>query len=224
MCSIEERTPTPRKILNRNQSRNWVNRYRNIPNYILRNNNGGYYQPGHAFNLIKKTQVINTYMKLHKDALIMDRYVRVSELAYAAKVSWNYARKIIYEVTTKYSDLDEFLEYTNDLDDDEGISDITDEMLYSLDDPNRLILTKKYSKGIGTKINLSVEECLFLLSLRTEKDSLPNYVFVQELEKNYGRKVSSSFITNFFLRGFDHKGSYRLLNKVPFDKFTEKIS
>jgi hypothetical protein len=64
---------------------------------------------------------------------------------------------------------------------------------------------------------LDPTEEFFLLALRLEKPALPNHAYVAHLATYYGTVVSTTFIT-----GFNHKGSFRMPNCVPLDKFWQE--
>jgi transposase len=67
--------------------------------------------------------------------------------------------------------------------------------------------------------HLSVEEELFLLSLRTENPSRPNLSYTRHLRAYSGTTVSAQFIGKWFETRFDHSGRFCKPNLVPKDKF-----
>jgi transposase len=114
------------------------------------------------------------------------------QLAVKSKISKGMARKIVME-----------LENTG-----------------SLTDPE-LINSDKTRDRERTYYLEPLEE-LFLLALRSEKPARPNREYVAELAKYHGTIVSTSFISDWFMKRFDHKGSFRKPNLVPLDKFKQE--
>ena len=66
-------------------------------------------------------------------------------------------------------------------------------------------------KGVGSLMDLSPEEEMYLLMLREEAPSRPNISYVYELLNFSGREVSASFISQWFL----HCRKDRALHKKP---------
>ena len=67
--------------------------------------------------------------------------------------------------------------------------------------------------------HLSIEEEIFLLSLRVENPARPNYSYAQELRDLYGTTVTPQFIGKWFEKRFEHSGRFCKPNLVPKDKF-----
>jgi hypothetical protein len=169
---------------------------RRIHGLILPNGNGGSYHPGQPYNLVRKREVGEAFLTLWADNYPMQPSIR--SVAQEARVGWNYASKVIEEL------LD-----TGDLVDPE------------LTRPNQM--DSGYFVGVGAR-SLKLEEEVFLLALRTEKPNRPNLDYIRQLERRYGTKVSSPFITKWFQKRFNHPGNFRKPNLVPLDKFkTENL-
>jgi transposase len=114
------------------------------------------------------------------------------EFAARAKISTNYARKVIIELTNTGS--------------------LTDPEVTNSD---RIREKEKV-------LYLDPAEELFMLALRAEKPARPNTDYVAQLYTFYGTMVSASFISLWFKTRFDHKGSFRKPNLVPLDKFRQE--
>ncbi len=114
------------------------------------------------------------------------------EFAARAKISTNYARKVIIELTNTGS--------------------LTDPEVTNSD---RIREKEKV-------LYLDPAEELFMLALRAKKPARPNTDYVAQLYTFYGTMVSASFISLWFKTRFDHKGSFRKPNLVPLDKFRQE--
>lgn len=113
----------------------------------------------------------------------------INAVAKRAKVGWNYADRVVTE-----------LQHTGTLIDPLTYGDRT-----------------RFSLGVGEC--LSVEEDVFLLSLRAEDPGRPNLDYIAHLQEAYGKTVSSQFISNWFKKRFKYSGDFRKPNLVPIDKF-----
>jgi hypothetical protein len=163
---------------------------------MLPNRNGGSYHPGQSYNLIRKREVGEAFLTLWEDNCPMQP--SVLSVARKARVGWKYASKVI----------EELLE-TGDLLDPE------------LTRPNQE--ESGYFVGVGSRA-LKLEEEVFLLALRTEKPNRPNLDYIRELDRMHGTLVSTTFITQWFKKRFNHPGNFRKPNLVPLDKFrTENL-
>jgi hypothetical protein len=89
-----------------------------------------------------------------------------------------------------------------------------------LSDPD--IAKAETDNRVGTGDFLTKEEVVFLLSLRAESPSRPNKDYARRLFEAYGRHVSPQFISDWFKKGFPHKGSFRKPNLIPLDKFRQE--
>ena len=86
-----------------------------------------------------------------------------------------------------------------------------------LDDPT--IIHNERNLARNPIQHLSIEEEVFLLSLRAEDAKRPNLDYIKHLHETYGRVVSSSFITRWFHNRFEFKGAFKKANLVPLDKW-----
>ena len=64
---------------------------------------------------------------------------------------------------------------------------------------------------------------MFLLSLHVENPSRPLLSYATMLFTHYGIPVSISVISKWFLHGFDHRGAFRKVDKVPIDKLAVTV-
>ena len=69
------------------------------------------------------------------------------------------------------------------------------------------------------RYHLSIEEEVFLLALRAEDPSRTNLEYIHLLAENYGRTVSSSFISKWFKNRFEFPANFKKPNVVPLDKW-----
>ena len=87
----------------------------------------------------------------------------------------------------------------------------------NLADPKEATEEKKNDDGVFDI--LTVEEELFLLSLHADDCSRPNASYMKELNDNFGKKISSQFVSNWFKKRYDFKGTFRVRPMIPKDKF-----
>ena len=113
----------------------------------------------------------------------------ILDLAKECQVSWHYASRVAQEV----------------------------ELHGQIQAPRMLMLESQNHRHVGDC--LSTDEAYFLLSLRAEAPERPNFDYCHQLEVYSGKRVSPSFISEFFLRGFEHKAKFKKPNIVPVDKF-----
>jgi transposase len=116
----------------------------------------------------------------------------MTELAKKAQVSRKYACKVVNEMLST------------------GI----------LIDPE--ILKRDRLNAKQPSFNLSVDEEVFLLSLRTEKPSQSNLSYAKQLRDYSGTTVSPQYIGRWFETRFDHSGRFCKPNLVPKDKFKQE--
>jgi transposase len=90
----------------------------------------------------------------------------------------------------------------------------------TLTDPE-ILKQQRLDERVPT-FHLSVEEEVFLLSLRTENPSRPNLSYTRHLLDYSGTRVTSQFIGQWFEKRFDHSGRYCKPNLVPKDKFKQE--
>ena len=76
---------------------------------------------------------------------------------------------------------------------------------------------------VGNGAFLAKEEVVLLLSLQAENSSCPNKHYAIRLyEADVMQQVSPQFISDWFKKGFAHKGSFWKPNLIPLDKFRPK--
>ena len=79
---------------------------------------------------------------------------------------------------------------------------------------------KSYYDGNKKGMNqLTHQQQVFLLAMRSRHPTAPNYRYIKELQDTYDINVSSSYITRFFANRFIYKGRFRKPNNVPLDKW-----
>jgi hypothetical protein len=143
----------------------------------LRNANGGWYhQRGRLFLMPRKLEISYLYLDL-----CYEKYpARPSQrnLATHAKISTNYARKVIIELAN----------------------------MGSLSDPE--VTNSDRIRDKEKVLYLDPAKELFLLALRAKKPARANTDYVAKLYTFYGTMVSASFISLWFNTRFDHKGSF----------------
>jgi hypothetical protein len=64
---------------------------------LIRNNNGGYYQPGRRYNFRTKMEVATVFADLWQVG--SPAIPQISHVAKVAKVGWKYAAKVVGEIT-----------------------------------------------------------------------------------------------------------------------------
>jgi hypothetical protein len=156
---------------------------------LSRNENGGLYKNGSAYNIVKKHEVAEKYLEL-KD-LLKDRKkeVTVRLLAKEAKVSFRFANKVMKEV----KDYGEVI------------------------DPKSLDVHDQ-AKGHGSKTLTVEDECVLLnIQQKENKSSLLSYR--RQLFQATGTLVAESAVSRWFHHRHEYKGSLLWTNKVPIDKF-----
>lgn len=92
------------------------------------------------------------------------------------------------------------------------------EILGYIIDPKEEAKTRR-ERNAAVDDFLTVEEEVFLLALRSEDASRPNASYQDELEKQFGKKVSSKFISTWFKNRYDFAGTFRKRSMIPKDKF-----
>lgn len=157
------------------------------------NENGGFYKRGDAYSYPQKAAIVSAFFNMWEETY--PERPSYGAVAKETKVSKFTVRKFIMEF------------------EENG----------KIEDPNTKNWDKKHCKvkSDGVYGILSLEQESFLLSLRAEEPSRPNKSYVQELYLQYGRKVSSSFISKWFKNRFQFEGTFRKSIKVPLDKFRE---
>ena len=154
---------------------------------VKSNKNGGLYNRGKRYDLLRKQTVAVEYLQMRNE--VGGDKIKIAEVARRAKVGWKYAKKVVleYEESTMIRDpLEEHLELMD----------------------NR--------RG---KKHLSIEEEVFLLALRAEDSTRTNLEYIHLLAMNYGRIVSSTFISTWFKNRFQYRGNFKKPNVVPLDKW-----
>jgi hypothetical protein len=66
---------------------------------------------------------------------------------------------------------------------------------------------------------LDIEHELFILGLRAENPARSNQDYCNNLRTVFGVEMSTSSVSNFFLKRFDHAGNFRKAVLVPLDKW-----
>jgi hypothetical protein len=64
---------------------------------LIRNNNGGYYQPGRRHDFRTKMEVVTVFADLRQ--VDIPAIPQISQVAKVAKVGWKYAAKVVDEIT-----------------------------------------------------------------------------------------------------------------------------
>ena len=155
---------------------------------VLFNSRGGAYQPGRAFSMIRRQQIGQAFTDLAE--LYHPRRPTVMEVANAAQVSWDSAKKVMGEIMAYGHVLDhEFI-------------------------CAEAIRSRQYTSRI-----LSPEEEIFILSLRALKPTMTNMEYVEHLRDHYGVVVSSQFISHWFKHRWEFKGTFKTASFTPLDKF-----
>ena len=131
---------------------------------------GGFYKPGDTYPHTKKMEVITAFFDLW--ARSFPKRPSISSVSRAAKVSRGTVRKFIEE-----------FEATGELKDP--------------DEPKMAKLKMGKEKAVVSN-KLTPQEEIFLLVLRVEDPSRPNYLYQKELEATFGTKVASTFISQWF--------------------------
>jgi hypothetical protein len=84
-------------------------------------------------------------------------------------------------------------------------------------DPELIRRAKNHVLGPGQKLS-TVHE-MFLLCLRTLDPARPLYSYVQELNNQFQKQVSTQSISNWFNKRWDFCGNLKRGNLVPLDKW-----
>jgi hypothetical protein len=163
-------------------------RRQTIKGTVWVNRNGGYFQPGRMYQIAVKMKVAEIYLGLLETRPDWSP-ITVSEVAYMARVGWDYARMVIDEL----------------------------QMLGFIRDPEDKRRAKNNVLGPGQKLS-TVHE-MFLLSLRTLDPARPLYSYVQELNNHFDKRVSTQSISDWFHKRWDHRGNLKRANLVPLDKW-----
>ena len=155
---------------------------------VLYNKYGGVYQNGIYYDYAKKTEVAAVFMELA--LACFPKIITPSKLSREAKVSWNYANKIINEIIV-----------FGDIIDPEDLQYIT------------------FSSRNKKPSMIDKASACHLLSLRAEEPGRPNRDYINELFLFNGTLVSSTQISRFFNSRFSHKGSFCKPTMIPVDKY-----
>jgi transposase len=115
--------------------------------------------------------------------------VTVTEVALSARVGWDYARRVIHEL--------EFHGFIRE--------------------PEMIRRAKNHVLGPGQKLS-TVHE-MFLLCLRTLDPARPLYSYVQELNNQFQKTVTTQSISDWFHKRWDFRGNLKRANLVPLDKW-----
>jgi transposase len=117
------------------------------------------------------------------------RHPTVMEVAELGRVCWHYASQVIYELKE----------------------------LGAVRDPELNRRAKNNVLGPGQKLS-TVHE-MFLLCLRTLDPARPLYSYVQELNNQFQKVVSTNSINEWFNKRWDFRGNLKRGNLVPLDKW-----
>ena len=79
---------------------------------------------------------------------------------------------------------------------------------------------KRAVKGVGVLKGMSMEHHAFIYCLYLDNPSRPNEGYCEELEREYGIRVSISFVTLWFKSIGPFKGNYRKTSRFPPAKFS----
>jgi len=158
---------------------------------VLTNENGGFYEVGRRYGIVKKREVALAFLRLQATS---PDPVSIKLLARQAKVGWEYAKSVVLELIANGG----------------SISNLVDPAI---------TYHNKTTKDGNYRCRLSAEEEMFLLSLRAEDGKRPNLSYIHELFVSYGKVVSSSFMSRWFHKRFQHSGRFKKPNLVPLDKF-----
>jgi hypothetical protein len=153
------------------------------------NKNGGFYHRGRMYDYATKLRVGGLFLDLMEEATVAEP--SITQLAKEAKVSWDYAAKVVDELKTNGNIIS----------------------------PSTLKLKKNTRVGIGSVVRLTIAEEEYLLGLRADAPNRPNLDYVSSLHQRFGKMVSSSFLTKWFKFRFEFPGSFKKPNLVPLDKF-----
>ena len=154
---------------------------------------GGFYKRGDCYPYAKKKEVVTTFFRLWQQSF--PRRPLYCKVARKTKIGRTTVRKFILE-----------FEDTGELQDP--------------DETKMKKLLKGPVKFAVTGVLDPVEEN-FLLSLRAEDPTRPNQSYIEELEAASGRRVTSTFISSWFNKRFDHSGKFKKSNNIPLDKFRQ---
>jgi transposase len=156
---------------------------------VFVNKNGGYFHKGRTYDYATKVRVASVFLDLIDDN--GDNSPTVSVVARDAKVSWDYAKKVMHELQTTGSVIP----------------------------PELLQQNRDRQFGVGTVLKLTTREEEFLLGLRIECPHRPNLDYIRKLYVLSGKIVSSSTISRWFKRRYEFKATFKKPNLVPLDKF-----
>ena len=129
---------------------------------VLTNLNGGFYECGRHYGLVKKREVALAFLELQE---LSPDPVSIGLLARQAKVGWHCAKLVEMELRANGGSI------------------------YNLVDPSITHHNKTTNDG-NYRCRLSGEEEMFLLSLRAEDRKGPNLSYIQELFVAYGKVVN----------------------------------
>jgi transposase len=160
--------------------------------YIQKNKNGGAYAQGQMYGLETKARVAMRYMEMVNEST--KKLPSVAELARECKVGWDYARRVVAEIHSKGSIIQ----------------------------PDVIRSAKNKHCGVNERVRLTLEEELFLLILRIEIPNRSNLDYISNLHRHHNKIVSSTFISQWFKRRFNKKGTFKKPNLVPLDKFRKE--
>ena len=86
-------------------------------------------------------------------------------------------------------------------------------------DPNKVFQQKVIGAGA---LSLSTEDAIILMKLYLEEPARSLKSYVDGLYYFTGKRVSTSTISNFWLKAFPVQGSFCKTNTVPYAKFSDK--
>ena len=159
-----------------------------------KNSNGGYYHQGDSYPLWKKTEIVELFFDMWTETF--PTRPSYNAVAKAAKVSHPTVKKFIEEVEEKGY-----------------ISDPSEE---------RVIKQNVGEKKKDAMDLISAEEEMFLLALHAEEPTRTNTSYIGLLEQNFGTKISSKALSQWWKHRFIYKGNFRKSNMIPKDKFTDR--
>ena len=154
-----------------------------------RNKNGGWYHPGDTYPHTKKVEIIEIYFDKWSEYYPWEP--TYTEMGEAAKVTHQYAKKVIME----------FKETGQ------------------ISDPHNRDKTKKQKITAETSHFTEKEES-FLLSLRAEDPSRPTASYVREVLDRFNKVVSIAYVNRWWLNRFPFQAKFKKASLIPMDKFS----
>ena len=153
------------------------------------NKQGGTFRCGGYYSLEKKVSVMETYHRLAREA--PNNSPSIVSVAKEAKVSWDYAKKVILEIQ------------------DHG----------TIIPPSILKSQRKVVSGVGAVMKLTQEQEAYLLALQITNPGRTNDKYVEEFHKQFHTHISRSFVLQFFKSKYEYSGKFVMPNLVRLDKF-----